>query len=133
MSCGVVPSRHIVPALSFRGLRPRLPKSYAFVVPSRHLFSTKSFVHELHELTRRQCATGMATGSVARIGTNAMRGLFTCPVAYCLPGRINAIASSRGLRPRLPSLRSVVPSRHSSSTKSFAHEFHELTRIVCNE
>ena len=34
------------------------------------------------------------------------------PVAYCLPGRINAIASSRGLRPRLPSLRSVVPSRH---------------------
>ena len=28
----------------------------------------------------------MATGSVARIGTNAMRGLFTYPVAYCLPG-----------------------------------------------
>ena len=39
----------------------------------------------------------------------------------------------RGLRPRLLSLRSVLPSRHSSSTKSFAHEFHELTRIVCNE
>ena len=33
------------------------------------------------------------------------------PVAYCLPGRINAIASSRGLRPRLLSLRSVLPSR----------------------
>ena len=32
-------------------------------------------------------------------------------MAYCLPGRINAIASSRGLRPRLPSLRSVLPSR----------------------
>ena len=32
------------------------------------------FAHEFHELTRRQCATGMATGSVARIGTNAMRG-----------------------------------------------------------
>lgn len=39
------------------------------------------FAHELHGLTRRQCATGMATGSVALIGTNAMRGSFTCPVA----------------------------------------------------
>ena len=39
------------------------------------------FAHELHGLTRRQCDTGMATGSVARIGTNAMRALFTCPVA----------------------------------------------------
>ena len=39
------------------------------------------FAHELHEWTRRQCSTGMATGSVARIVTNAMRGLFTCPVA----------------------------------------------------
>ena len=35
--CGVVPSRHIVPASPIRGLRPRLPKSYAFVVPSRHI------------------------------------------------------------------------------------------------
>ena len=39
------------------------------------------FAHELHKLTRRLCATGMATGSVARIVTNAMRALFTCPVA----------------------------------------------------
>ena len=39
------------------------------------------FAHELHGLTRRQCATGMATGSVALIVTNAMRALFTCPVA----------------------------------------------------
>ena len=37
MSCGVVPSRHIVLAALIRGLRPRLPKSCAFVVPSRHL------------------------------------------------------------------------------------------------
>ena len=44
------------------------------------------------------------------------------PVAYCLPGRINAIASSRGLRPRLPSLRSVVPSRHALSLYLFAKE-----------
>ena len=50
------------------------------------------------------------------------------PVAYCLPGRINAIASSQGLRPRLPSLRSVVPSRHAFSLYLFAHESHE-----CNE
>ena len=30
--------------------------------------------HELHGLTRRLCDTRMATGSVARIVTNAMRG-----------------------------------------------------------
>ena len=37
MSYGVVPSRHIFFAMPNRGLRPRLPKSYAFVVSSRHL------------------------------------------------------------------------------------------------
>ena len=37
MSYGVVPSRHVVLASPFRALRTRLPKSYAFVVPSRHL------------------------------------------------------------------------------------------------
>ena len=35
MSYGVVPSRHIVLALTIRGLRPRLP-SLRSVVPSRH-------------------------------------------------------------------------------------------------
>ena len=155
------------------------------------------FAHELHELTRRLCDTRMATGSVARIVTNAMRALFTCPVAYCLPGtsssprlsghcvpgyhrfalyclpgrspstkyfcpRIARIDTNscngingdrvgrtnlheckeffiymscgvvpsrhivlaspiRALRTRLPSLRSVVPSRHSSSPKSNYH------------
>ena len=34
------------------------------------------FAHELHEWTRRLCATGMATGSVALIYTNAMRGIY---------------------------------------------------------
>ena len=37
MSYGVVPSRHIVHNTPIRALRTRLPKSYAFVVPSRHL------------------------------------------------------------------------------------------------
>ena len=32
------------------------------------------FAHELHEWTRRQCDTRMATGSVALIYTNAMMG-----------------------------------------------------------
>ena len=36
-SFGVVPSRHLVFITSIRGLRPRLSKSCAFVVPSRHL------------------------------------------------------------------------------------------------
>ena len=35
------------------------------------------FAHELHELTRRLCDTRMATGSVALIYTNAMRGYMT--------------------------------------------------------
>ena len=34
-SCGVVSSRHVVSAMSIRGLRPRLP-SLRSVVPSRH-------------------------------------------------------------------------------------------------
>ena len=33
--------------------------------------------HELHGLTRRLCDTRMATGSVALIYTNAMRGYMT--------------------------------------------------------
>ena len=37
MSYGVVPSRHIVLNTPIRALRTRLPKSNAFVVPSRHL------------------------------------------------------------------------------------------------
>ena len=34
------------------------------------------FAHELHEWTRRLCDTRMATGSVALIYTNAMRGRY---------------------------------------------------------
>ena len=34
------------------------------------------FAHELHEWTRRLCDTRMATGSVARIVTNAMGGIY---------------------------------------------------------
>ena len=42
MSCGVVPSRHIVLGSPIRALRTRLP-SLRSVVPSRHSSSTKSF------------------------------------------------------------------------------------------
>ena len=48
MSCGVVPSRHVVLVVLIRGLRPRLP-SLRSVVPSRHAFSLYLFAHELHE------------------------------------------------------------------------------------
>ena len=46
-----------------------------------------------------------------------------------VPSRhIGSVTTIRGLRPRLPSLRSVVPSRHAFSLYLFAHESHE-----CNE
>ena len=44
---------------------------------ARELLGNIFFAHELHELTRRLCATGMATGSVALIYTNAMRDMTT--------------------------------------------------------
>ena len=44
MSCGVVPSRHIVLTSPIRALRTRLP-SLRSVVPSRHSSSPKSNYH----------------------------------------------------------------------------------------
>ena len=45
MSCGVVPSRHIVLTSPIRALRTRLP-SLRSVVPSRHALSLYLFAHE---------------------------------------------------------------------------------------
>ena len=63
------------------------------------------------------CTKIPGTSTLSRLSEDFVPGYHRFAL-YCLPGRINAIASSRGLRPRLPSLRSVVPSRHSSSPKS---------------
>ena len=62
--------------LSFAGAT-EMPRN----IIAHELLGNIFFAHELHEWTRRQCDTGMATGSVARIITNARRALFTCPVA----------------------------------------------------
>ena len=53
------------------------------------------FAHELHGWTRRLCATGMATGSVARIVTNAMRVLL--PLRKILPLKTIHTRHWRGL------------------------------------
>ena len=76
----------------------------------------------------------MATGSVALIVTNARRGwmIEAGPMAYCLPGRINAIASSRGLRTRLPSLRSVLPSRQIVLNEIFCPRIALMDTNGCN-
>ena len=54
------------------------------------------------------------------------------PMAYCLPGRINAIASSRGLRTRLPSLRSVLPSRQIVLNEIFCPRIALMDTNGCN-
>ena len=58
--------------LSFAGAT-EMPRN----IIAHELLGNIFFAHELHEWTRRLCATGMATGSVARIGTNARRGDMT--------------------------------------------------------
>ena len=80
------------------------------------------FAHELHEWTRRLCDTRMATGSVALIYTNAMRGRYD------------------DNRDNLRQLEVVFCGRNRNASKYycpriignifFAHELHELTRIV---
>ena len=55
--------------LSFAGAT-EMPR----IIIAHELLGNIFFAHELHELARRLCATGMATGSVARIVTNAMGG-----------------------------------------------------------
>ena len=132
MSCGVVPARHIVLSSPIRGLRPRL-LSLRSVLPSRQIvlneifcpriariFVQASAKPNLFELCRAQpkmskklarmvAMDKMATGSVALIYTNARRGM-SCGV---VPSRHIVFGSPiRALRTRLPSLRSVVPSRH---------------------
>ena len=47
-----------------------------YMIISGGTWDTNLIAHESHGLTRRQCATGMATGSVALIYTNAMRGIY---------------------------------------------------------
>ena len=74
MFCGVVPSRHIVFGSPIRALRTRLP-SLRSVLPSRQIALNEILLptnctnwHEWLQWIK------MATGSVARIVTNAMRG-----------------------------------------------------------
>ena len=79
-------------------------------------------VHGSHGLTRRLCDTRMATGSVALIYTNAMRGgyddngdnLGQLEVVFCGRNRND----SKYFCPRI------------IGNIFFAHELHELTRIV---
>ena len=77
MSCGVVPSRHVVLVVLIRGLRPRLP-SLRSVLPSRQI--------ALNEIVLpTNCTNGhewlqwikMATESVALICTTAMGDMTT--------------------------------------------------------
>ena len=92
------------------------------------------FAHELHELTRRLCATGMATGSVALIFTNAMRG-------GCL-GHVLWRSAFQARRPRRAYPRTSSPVTIATLCTAFqadrpqrniiAHELHEWTRRLCD-
>ena len=70
------------------------------------------FAHELHGWTRRLCDTRMATGSVARIYTNAMGDMTTTGTTWD-----NLKLSFAGAT-EMP--RNII-----------AHELHELTRRQC--
>ena len=77
--------------------------------------------HESHGLTRRLCATGMATGSVALIYTNAMRGGYD-------DNRDNLKLSFAGAT-EMP--RNII-AHELLGNIFFAHELHELTRRLCD-
>ena len=79
MSCGVVPSRHIVPALSFRGLRPRL-LSLRSVLPSRQIVLNEILLPtNCTNFRASECKTELvrvmpsAAENVKEIDTKAMR------------------------------------------------------------
>ena len=57
--------------LSFAGAT-EMPRN----IIAHELLGNIFFAHESHGLTRRQCDARMATGSVALIYTNAMRGRY---------------------------------------------------------
>ena len=78
--------------------------------------------HESHELTRRQCATGMATGSVARIGTNAMMGGYDDNGDNL--GQLEVVSCGRNGNASKYYCPRII------GNFFFAHELHELTRIV---
>ena len=68
--------------------------------------------HELHELTRRQCAKKNGD-RVGRTNLHECKEFFIYMSCGVVPSRHIVLTSPiRALRTRLPSLRSVVPSRH---------------------
>ena len=82
------------------------------------------------KFTRIQCASKMATCSVARIFTNSMRADDWGMSCGVVPARHIVLASPfRALRTRLLSLRSVVPSRHLTQVTKALKMF-EFVRFV---
>ena len=79
------------------------------------------FAHESHGLTRRLCATGMATGSVALIYTNAMRG--GCDDNRDNLGQLEVVLGAT----EMP--RNII-AHELLGNIFFAHELHKLARIV---
>ena len=69
------------------------------------------FAHELHGLTRRLCAKKNGD-RVGRTNLHECKEFFIYLSCGVVPSRhIGSVTTIRGLRPRLPSLRSVLPSR----------------------
>ena len=77
--------------------------------------------HESHGLTRRLCAMGMATGSVALIYTNARRGYMTTTGTTWDNLKLSFAGATE-----MP--RNVI-AHELLGNIFFAHELHEWTRI----
>ena len=80
--------------------------------------------HESHGLTRRLCATGMATGSVALIYTNARRGDMTTTGTTWDNLKLYLAGATE-----MP--RNII-AHELLGNIFFSHELHELTRRLCD-
>ena len=78
--------------------------------------------HELHGWTRRLCDTRMATGSVALIYTNAMRGIYDDNRDNL--GQLKLSLAGATEMPR------IIIAHELLGNIFFAHELHEWTRMV---
>ena len=93
--------------LSFAGAT-EMPRN----IIAHELLGNIFFAHELHELTRRLCAKKNGD-RVGRTNLHECKEFFIYMSCGVVPSRHIVLTSPiRALRTRLPSLRSVVPSRH---------------------
>ena len=111
MSCGVVPSRHIVLACLSEDFVPGYHRFALYCLPGR-LSSTKYYCPRIARMDTKAMRYGYGD-RVGRTNCHECNEGFIYMSCGVVPSRhIGLTMPHRALRTRLPSLRSVVPSRH---------------------